>query len=75
MILNAEEEASGGKNKKTKLSKRGMANFIDLFLEKRRVLEEKCPSGLYAVDVLWKEEKKRELTLLEAVSAMVEELK
>jgi hypothetical protein len=53
LILDAGEGASGGKEKKNKISKRGMANFIDLFLEKRRVLEEKCPSGLYAVDVLW----------------------
>lgn len=75
MILEAEEGASGKKTKKTKISKRGMANFIDLFLEKRRVLQEKCPSGLYAVDVLWQEEEKREMTLLEAIKTVVEELR
>jgi hypothetical protein len=44
---------------------------VDLFVLKRRELEDRCPSGLYAIDVLWDKEKKCEMDLLEAVKVVV----
>jgi hypothetical protein len=41
-----------------KMSDASMENLVDLFVWKRRELEERCPSGLYGHDVLWDREKK-----------------
>jgi hypothetical protein len=54
-----------------KLGSESMGNLVDLFVMKRRALEERCPSGLYASDLLWHPEKDQEMTLEEAVREVV----
>jgi hypothetical protein len=58
--------------KGAELSEKSMGRLIDLFVEKRQSLEERCPSGLYATDVLWDAKNQKEMSLEEALKVAVE---
>jgi hypothetical protein len=55
--------------KGAKVSKKSMGR---LCIQKWQSLEEKCPSGLYATDVLWDTKKQEEMSLEEALKVVVE---